>query len=168
MPRTRSHGSRPCRLRRRPRVSWTPGGTHEFKPISTTAGCMKVPRVEGGFSLSRSPPPGGLTLGRAFTQLSEMMSRRSVRRARREASRTLAGFIVTWDVDSGNLLQCTRVRRFIFGHTVSTNGKTYRYSGFVEHEGVRYLGQSVLIRRPGAVGSFAGISLRERSGARHF
>ena len=73
-----------------------------------------------------------------------MVQRRSVRRARRETSRTLAGFIVTWDVDSGNLLQCTRVRRFIFGHTVSTNGKTYRYSGFVEHEGVRYLGQSVL------------------------
>src|SRR5437867_5277471 len=83
------------------------------------------------------PSAWRLTLGRAFTQLSKIMSRRSVRRARREASRTLAGFIVTWDVDSGNLLQCTRVRRFIFGHTVSTNGKTYRYSGFVEHEGVR-------------------------------
>ena len=73
-----------------------------------------------------------------------MVSRQSVRRARRETSRALSGFIVTWDVNSGNTLQCTRVRRFIFGHTVSTNGKTYHYSGFVEHEGVRYLGQSVL------------------------
>ena len=76
------------------------------------------------------------------------MSRRSVRRARRETSRALSGFIVTWDVDSGNLVQCTRVRRFIVGHTVSTNGKTYHYSGFVEHEGVRYLGQSVLFVPP--------------------
>ena len=73
-----------------------------------------------------------------------MVSRRSVRRARREASRAFAGFIVTWDVDSGNPLQCTRLRRFICGHTVSTNGKTYHYAGFVEREGVRYLGQSVL------------------------
>ena len=47
-------------------------------------------------------------------------------------------------MDSGNLLQCTRVRRFIFGHTVSTNGKTYHYPGLVELDGVRYLGQSVL------------------------
>src|SRR6266571_5112897 len=73
-----------------------------------------------------------------------MPPRRSVRRARRAESRTLAGYIVTWDVDSGNLLQCTRVRRFVFGHTVSANGKTYRYPGFVELDGVRYLGQSVL------------------------
>lgn len=51
---------------------------------------------------------------------------------------------MTWDVDSGNLRQCTRVRRFVFGHTVSVNGKTYRYPGFVELDGVRYLGQSVL------------------------
>ncbi|TLZ74064.1 MAG: hypothetical protein E6K14_03945 [Methanobacteriota archaeon] len=51
---------------------------------------------------------------------------------------------MTWDVDSGDLLQCMRVRRFVFGHTVSANGKTYRYPGFVELDGVRYLGQSVL------------------------
>src|SRR2546428_12363758 len=144
MPRTRLHGSRPFRRRRRPRVSWTPGGTHLFEPISTTAGCMKVPRVESGFSLSRSSPDGGLTFGCAFTQLSKMGSRRSVRRARRETSRALSGFIVTWDVNSGNTLQCTRVRRFIFSHTVSTNGKTYHYSGFEERAGVRDLGQSEL------------------------
>jgi len=51
---------------------------------------------------------------------------------------------VTWDVDSGDLLQCTRVRRFVFGHKVSANGKTYRYPGFVELDGVRYIGQSVV------------------------
>ena len=81
---------------------------------------------------------------RVFTQLSKMPHRRSVRRARRQRDRFLVGYIVTWDVDSANLLQCTRVRRFVFGHTVSANGKTYRYPGFVELEGVRYLGQSVL------------------------
>ena len=56
----------------------------------------------------------------------------------------MEGYIVTWDVDSHNFSQCTRVRRFIFGHTVSVNGKTYRYPGLVEFDGVRYLGQSVL------------------------
>ncbi len=56
----------------------------------------------------------------------------------------MVGYIVTWDVDSEDLLQCTRVRRFVFGHSVSVNGKTYRYAGFVELDGVRYLGQSVL------------------------
>ncbi len=69
---------------------------------------------------------------------------RSVRRARNQKSRSLAGYIVTWDVDSANAVQCARVRRFVFGQTVSANGKTYRYPGFVELEGVRYLGQSVL------------------------
>ena len=56
----------------------------------------------------------------------------------------MEGYIVTWDVDSHNLSPCTRVRRFIFGHTVSVNGKTYRYPGLVELDGVRYLGRSVL------------------------
>lgn len=72
-----------------------------------------------------------------------MRPRRSVHRARRQQSRNLVGLIVTWDVDSGNPLQCTRARRFIFGHTVSVNGKTYHYPGYVELDGVRYLGQSV-------------------------
>ncbi len=85
-----------------------------------------------------------LTFGCGFTQLSKMPARRSVRRARRETSRAREGYIVTWDVDSSNLLQCTRVRRFIYGHTVSSNGKAYHYAGFVELDGVRYLGQSVL------------------------
>ena len=73
-----------------------------------------------------------------------MPPRRSVRRARQQKSRPLAGYVVTWDVDSRDLSQCSRVRRFVFGHTVSTNGKTYHYPAFVELEGVRYMGQSVL------------------------
>src|SRR5439155_7857406 len=143
-PRTRLHGSRPFRLRRRQRVSLTPSGIHAFEAISTAARCLKGTGVKADFHFRGPLPMGGLRFGSLFTQSSKMVQRRSVRRARRETSRTLAGFIVTWDVDSGNLLQCTRVRRFIFGHTVSTNGKTYHYSGFVEHDGVRYLGQSVL------------------------
>jgi len=104
-----------------------------------------VTRVDGRIFTFAGPSRWRVEIHlRFFTQLSKMPVRRSVRRARRQRSRALAGYIVTWDVDSGNLLQCTRVRRFIFGHTVSTNGKTYRYPGFVELEGVRYLGQSVL------------------------
>jgi len=56
----------------------------------------------------------------------------------------MAGFIVTWDVDSKDRAQCARVRRFIFGDTVTSKGRTYAYAGFVQREGVRYLGQSVL------------------------
>ncbi len=44
----------------------------------------------------------------------------------------MAGYIITWDVDSRDFRQCTRVRRFVFGHAVSVDGKTYRYPGFVE------------------------------------
>ena len=54
------------------------------------------------------------------------------------------GYVVTWDVDSADVVQCTRVRRYVFGQTVSVHGKVSRYPGFVELEGVRYLGQSVL------------------------
>jgi len=56
----------------------------------------------------------------------------------------MVGFIVTWDVDSRDGSVCARLRRFVHGKTVAKNGKVYRYHGFVEREGVRYLGQSVL------------------------
>jgi len=55
---------------------------------------------------------------------------------------------VTWDVDSSNKAQCARVRRFVFGETSKKNGKEYRYAGFLEGEGVRYIGQSVLFVTP--------------------
>ena len=54
------------------------------------------------------------------------------------------GFIVTWDVDSRNASQCSRVRRFVFGYSLEKDGRFYHYPGFVERDRVRYLGQSVL------------------------
>ena len=60
---------------------------------------------------------------------------------------SLSGFIVTWDVDSGDSSQCARLYRLIYGYISIRNGREYRYPGFVEREGVRYLGQSVLIVR---------------------
>ncbi len=54
------------------------------------------------------------------------------------------GFIVTWDADSSDRAACGRLRRFIYGETVFVKGRVYHYPGFVERDGVRYLGQSVL------------------------
>ena len=68
----------------------------------------------------------------------------SVRRARRQRGTATVGFIVTWDVDSTDAAICSRLRRFVFGYSLANNGRTYRYPGLVEREGVRYLGQSVL------------------------
>ena len=59
----------------------------------------------------------------------------------------LDGFIVTWDVDSRDRAACARLQRFVYGYTLVNEGRTYRYPGFVEREGVRYLGQSVLLVR---------------------
>ena len=74
-----------------------------------------------------------------------MTARRlSVRRARGPRDSGLRGFLVTWDVDSRDARRCSRVRRFIFGYTLRNHGKSDRYSAFVEREGVRYIGQSVL------------------------
>ena len=58
------------------------------------------------------------------------------------------GYIVTWDVDSTNRALCAKLQRFIFRDVTKSEGRTYRYPGFVEKEGVRYLGQSVLFLRP--------------------
>jgi len=41
-----------------------------------------------------------------------------------------------------------RLKRFIFGQHVERGGRAYDYPGFVEREGVRYLGQSVLFVVP--------------------
>jgi hypothetical protein len=72
------------------------------------------------------------------------MPSRSIRRARRQKPHGSDGFIVTWDVDTANQAQCARVRRFVFGYSLRQEGRVYRYAGFVERDGVRYLGQSVL------------------------
>jgi hypothetical protein len=79
-----------------------------------------------------------------------VVSARSVRRARRQRASSREGFIVTWDVDSRDAGQCARVRRFVFGYTLQPGERRYRYPGFLEKEGVRYLGQSVLFV-PGAL-----------------
>lgn len=72
----------------------------------------------------------------------------SVRRARKQKPTHLSGFIVTWDVDSRDKSVCGRLHRFIFGYTLEKNGRDYRYAGFIERPGVRYLGQSVLFVIP--------------------
>ena len=69
---------------------------------------------------------------------------RSIRRAKRQRAASLRGFIVTWDVDSRDAAMVSRVRRFVYGQRVDRHGRRYTYPGFVEREGVRYLGQSVL------------------------
>lgn len=71
---------------------------------------------------------------------------RRVRKGKRRRPET--GFIVTWDVDSADKAACNRLYRFVFGDTTECDGRTYRYPGFVEKEGVRYLGQSVLFVSP--------------------
>lgn len=58
------------------------------------------------------------------------------------------GFIVTWDVDSVDRSVAHRVHYFVFGTTVTAKGRLYRYAGFVERPGVRYLGQSVIFVPP--------------------
>ena len=59
----------------------------------------------------------------------------------------MTGFVVTWDVDSRERAACRRLQRIIYGYTATWNGRLYRYPGFVDREGVRYLGQSVLLVR---------------------
>src|SRR5436309_14850771 len=73
-----------------------------------------------------------------------MKTGRAVKRERKQRPSSGDGFIVTWDVDSGDAAQCARVRRFIFGYALNGGEKRYHYPGFVTREGVRYLGQSVL------------------------
>ncbi len=68
----------------------------------------------------------------------------SVRRVRRQSSSGLEGYIVTWDVDSADAALCARLRRFVFGYVSTKTGKAYRYPGFLDRPGVRYVGQSVV------------------------
>lgn len=68
-----------------------------------------------------------------------------MRRVRQgHAESRAVGFIVTWDVDSSDRRTADQLRRFVFGSSPYVKGRFYRYAGFVESEGVRYLGQSVL------------------------
>ncbi|OGS49741.1 MAG: hypothetical protein A3K65_05270 [Euryarchaeota archaeon RBG_16_68_12] len=57
--------------------------------------------------------------------------------------------IVSYDVASANNAVAVAIAHFIFGHSVRArvNGgtKEYRYPGFIEKEGVVWLGQSVFL-----------------------
>jgi hypothetical protein len=68
----------------------------------------------------------------------------SVRRVLRKGSDAVSGYLITWDVDSRSGSQCAKVRRFVFGYSTHAHGRTYRHPGFVEKEGVTYVGQSTL------------------------
>jgi len=59
-----------------------------------------------------------------------------------------SGFFVTWDIDSRDQATANRLRYFVFGRSVRTDGKQYEYQGFVWREGVRYLAQSALFVLP--------------------
>ena len=72
-----------------------------------------------------------------------MNQQRSIQRARRQKGKPSSGYFVTWDVRSGDATQSARLKRFVYGTTAMWNGKTYRYPGFAEQDGVQYLGQSV-------------------------
>ncbi len=77
-----------------------------------------------------------------------------VRRGKRRSRES--GFVVTWDVDSKDRATTARVYRFVYGDVATPNGKTYRYPGFVEKKGVRYLGQSVLFVSPSLLAEIDG------------
>ena len=64
----------------------------------------------------------------------------------------LRGFIVTWDVNSADHSAAGRLRRFLYGSTARYHDRTYRYPGFVERDGVRYVGQSVVFVIPPLLG----------------
>ena len=75
------------------------------------------------------------------------------------------GFIVTWDVDSRDRSVVDRVWTFIWGKTVTNNGRKYIYEGFVHRPGVRYLGQSVLFVKPVRVAEL--LNFLEKCGVEH-
>ncbi|TLZ74792.1 MAG: hypothetical protein E6K14_02570 [Methanobacteriota archaeon] len=78
-----------------------------------------------------------------------MVRKTTMARVRRAKKRSReSGFVVSWDVDSKDRATTARVYRFVYGDVTTPNGKTYRYPGFVERRGVRYLGQSVLFVTP--------------------
>ena len=65
-----------------------------------------------------------------------------VRKGKRKVRGT--GYHVTWDVDSRDKVATNRLKYFIFGKTIRTDGRERSYPGFVWKEGVRYLGQSAV------------------------
>ena len=72
----------------------------------------------------------------------------------------LRGYLVTWDVNSADHSAAGRLRRFLYGSIAKYHDRTYRYPGFVEREGVRYVGQSVVFVTPTLVGELDGFLTR--------
>ena len=68
-----------------------------------------------------------------------------VRRGKRRGRES--GYIVTWDVDSQDRSAANRLQYFLFGRSTTELGWR-RYGGFLEKEGVRYMGQSVIFVLP--------------------
>ncbi len=98
---------------------------------------------------SRAPPRAGPWTDVRRAEASTGGRRRSTLKWFRagKVRGSLTGFVVTWDVDSRDASLCARLQRFVYGYTTGWHGRTYRYPGFVERDGVRYLGQSVLVVR---------------------
>jgi hypothetical protein len=91
-------------------------------------------------------------------RLDQMARKTTMRRVRKGKGRgPEAGFIVSWDVDSANRSACNRLYRFLHGDTTRADGRTYRYPGFVEKKGVRYLGQSLVFVAPGRSSEIEGV-----------
>src|SRR2546426_670125 len=72
----------------------------------------------------------------------------------------LRGFLVTWDVNSADHSTAGRLRRFLYGSTARYHDRTYRYPGFVERDGVRYVGQSVVFVIPPLLRGLGGVLAR--------
>lgn len=69
----------------------------------------------------------------------------------KKPSGAVHGQIVTWDLDRRDLATNGRLRRFIFGYRLPANNgrsREYQYAGFVQKDGVYYLGQSVVFVEP--------------------
>ena len=78
-----------------------------------------------------------------------MQRKSTMKRVRKGKARPReSGYLVTWDVNSMDRAGVARLRRFVFGDSTRSGERVYRYPGFVERDGVRYLGQSVLFVRP--------------------
>lgn len=78
-----------------------------------------------------------------------MARKTTMRRVRKgKQRRPEAGSSVTWDLNSGEGAACNRRFRFLRGDTTLHDGRTYRYPGFIEKEGVRYMGKSVVFVAP--------------------
>jgi hypothetical protein len=82
-----------------------------------------------------------------------------------KARRRESGFIVTWDVNSADRVTAHRLQRFVYGDMARVDGRTYRYTGLIEEDGVRYLGQSVVFVRPRQLGVL--VDFLSRSGIEH-